>query len=381
MSVAVPDQPSDDDLLQDVLAIINELAKKSAGGDYLYRGEPECYPKVSSGLYRKFSSIAGMRLDIEIVQREMVQTAKRFSAQTEEDDDEILDQLQHYGCSTNLIDFTTDYHIALFFACNGYPEQDGRVILLSDGAYPSRKPRVPVNRVIAQKSVFVQPPRGFVEPSEIVTIPHQLKDRILEHLDHAHGVSDATVYNDLHGFIRYYRTHERAYTAFYTALTHGQKGQHEAAIEYYSKSIKLDPRQPATYNNRGIVYERTGDFDLGIQDYNKALALNPQYSPAYHNRGIVYYRKGDYDRAFRDYDRAIDLDPKIAGTYYNRAESRLILQDWEKAESDLSIAQSLGVDIVSEFCNEFGSVPAFERKHNVKLPASIAELLKCPKQE
>ena len=48
MSVHAPNQPSDDDLLQDVLAVINELAKKSAGGDYLYRGEPESYPEVSS---------------------------------------------------------------------------------------------------------------------------------------------------------------------------------------------------------------------------------------------------------------------------------------------------------------------------------------------
>ena len=36
-------------------------------------------------------------------------------------DFEILTELQHYGGKTNLIDFTTDYLIALFFACDGSP--------------------------------------------------------------------------------------------------------------------------------------------------------------------------------------------------------------------------------------------------------------------
>ena len=41
----------------------------------------------------------------------MVPEAKRYIY--EKDDFEILTQLQHYGGKTNLIDFTTDYLIAL----------------------------------------------------------------------------------------------------------------------------------------------------------------------------------------------------------------------------------------------------------------------------
>ncbi len=45
-------------------------------------------------------------------------------------DFEILAELQHYGCKTNLIDFTVDYLIALFFASTSSHHKDGRVILL-----------------------------------------------------------------------------------------------------------------------------------------------------------------------------------------------------------------------------------------------------------
>ena len=180
MSVAASDRPSDDDnLLQEALDVINQLATKSAGRDYLYRGEPRCYPKVSSGLYRTYSRIDAQGFNMKLVQEEMLENAKEFIGQTR-DDDEILDQLQHYGYSTNLIDFTTDYHIALFFACDGHPQKNGRVILLSKADYRPRKPTLPVNRVISQKSVFVQPRQGFVDPSDIVVIPNHLKESYLD---------------------------------------------------------------------------------------------------------------------------------------------------------------------------------------------------------
>ena len=70
--------------------------------------------QVSSGLYRKYEKIAADNFDIGIVQREMLQTAKEFVGETGEDDNEILDQLQHFGYSTNLIDFTTDYPYRAF---------------------------------------------------------------------------------------------------------------------------------------------------------------------------------------------------------------------------------------------------------------------------
>ena len=332
MSDQTPDPPSDDDLLQEILSVINELARKSAAGDYLYRGEPECYPKVSSGLYRKYEKIAADDFDIGIVQREMLQNAKEFVGEAGEDDDEILDQLQHYGYSTNLIDFTTDSHIALFFACDGEPEKDGRVILLDKTRHSPRKPRVPDNRIIAQKSMFVQPTKGFVEPIEVVTIPHGLKDRILKYLDQAHGVSAATIYNDLHGFIRYHKTHDSAYAAFYEALTHDRKGDRDAAIKAYTKSIELNRREPASYINRGNAHKQNGDFDLAIQDYDKAIELNPRSALAYSSRGAAYLSKGDYDIAVENCTKSIALDASASFAHTTRGTAY-----WNKGDYDLAI--------------------------------------------
>ena len=163
--------------LNRILEIIGKIAKITADGDYIYRGEQECYEKVSSNLWRELEEAKALHLDIESVQKAELEKAKRHSKET--DELEILTEIQHFGGKTNLIDFTTDYYIALFFVCNGSPAKDGRIILQDkDGIIKDwlQKPRNAdiESRVGIQKSIFVRPPDGFVEPDIVIVIP---KDR------------------------------------------------------------------------------------------------------------------------------------------------------------------------------------------------------------
>ena len=80
---------------------------------------------------------------------------------------EVLSHLQHFGGNTNLIDFTTDYLIALFFACDGAIDDDGRLIFLDKRKAAKdhcefQHSVTPQNRVLAQKSVFVKSPTGYI---------------------------------------------------------------------------------------------------------------------------------------------------------------------------------------------------------------------------
>ena len=54
-----------------------------------------------------------------------------------------------------------------------------------------KPPRNPQNRIIAQKSVFVRPPKGFIELKhyKVIDIPGSLKAPILDHLQTQHGIS------------------------------------------------------------------------------------------------------------------------------------------------------------------------------------------------
>ena len=167
--------------------------------------------------------------DIRDIEAQILEEARKFTSEKEAI--EIWAELQHYGGHTNLIDFTTDSHIALFFACDRFLDKPGRVILLGEKAQHENRveknPENPRHRIIAQKSVFIHPPTGLVEPDDVITIPAHLKSAILSYLEKQHGISTETIYNDLHGFIRNQDIYQTVCIEVYMGLPDKQKGDPE----------------------------------------------------------------------------------------------------------------------------------------------------------
>ena len=378
--------------MSEILDKLEEIRQKAASGSYIFRGEPECYPEVSSGLYRQYKKGYDERRDLDIemekfnvglVEQEMLKEAERYTAET--DEFEIQAEIQHYGGKTNLIDFTTDYLVALFFASDGYHGKDGRVILLStSGRMRShiRKPRNLNARVAAQKSIFVHPPEGLIEPDSVVIIPYYLKLRILDYLLENHSISKELIYHDLQGFITYQELHQVSYAEYYKGIVYEEDSSNKEAIEHYTKAIELNPQladaygkrgfvysgegeydlairdftnalelvQPTSvmgifvclnlYSNRGFAYAEKGDFEAAIQDFSRAIDLMKD-STAYNNRGFIYSRSGDLNSAIRDYSQAIEVDPDSATAYHNRGRAFLAKGSFDQAISDLSTALNM----------------------------------------
>ena len=346
-----------------VLEKINEIAKESATSDYIYRGEPKHYNIVCSSLYREFPDLDRVNANIASIQDAILEEAKAYIGQTdnidETDDIGLLTQLQHFGGKTNLIDFTEDYLVALFFACDGSHEEDGRIILLEreSDVYAVRTPRRTINRVESQKSVFVESPDGFVTPNIAVTIPADLKFPILSYLEKYHRISIATTYNDLHGFIKRsaYREILKGLTcqreASETENREAKLALHEKAIKRYTEALKLKPDYEIAYKNRGIVYYSKGDFFSAIEDYSAAIALNPENADAYNNRGAAYADKGDFFSAIEDYSAAIALNPENADAYNNRGAAYADKGDFDAAIEDYSAAIVLKPEDAGNYTN------------------------------
>ena len=371
---------------------INKIEKKSADGGYIFRGERQCNDKVSSNLYRDFDVGDIQEFDIEVVQKEMLNGAKKhtghlpltgdlpkdfrpilarmFSVREEDTaetvDFEILTEIQHYGGKTNLIDFTIDYLVALFFACDGHHDKDGRVILQKADEIQGmiKYPRNPRHRVAGQKSVFVRHPKGFIEPHKdnIVIIPANLKKTMLQHLRKYHGIYTETIYNDLYGFIRNQDIHGDAYTQFYRGFTCHNRAdeatttevkqqEYENAIMHYTEAIKSKPDFTAAYYNRGNAYYKKGEYDNAITDFDKAIELKPDYDNAYYNRGTVYDRKGELDNAITDFDKAIELKPDYVDAYHNRGTVYGIKGELDNAITDFDKAIELKPDYDNAYYN------------------------------
>ena len=343
-----------------IMGIINKIVEKSRDGSYIYRGEPKCYPKVSSSLWRLLQLGDGISMtipDITPVREMFLEDARRYARDIDVDDFDLEAQLQHNGGKTSLIDFTTDYLIALFFACDGKPTQDGRVILLKQDETTKdwiKKPKNPEHRVIAQKSIFVQPPGGFIERCKYdkpIKIRKDLKKTMLDYLRKHHGIFPESIYNDLQGFIKHQGIHQRAYIDFYIGLSHVFLGEFDHAITAFTKAMDLSPNFAAAYNNLGMVYGKKSDYAQAIEMLDKAIELNPNYADAYSNRGIVSSLKGDYAHAIEMLDKAIELNPNHADAYSNRGIANLKRGNYISAIVDLDKAIELNPNHADAYNN------------------------------
>ena len=248
----------------------------------MYRGEPECYSVVSSGLFRECRPDSeNEAFDIARVEEEMVEDARQYT--TLANDNEILTEIQHFGGATNLIDFTDDYLIALFFASIESERGDGRVVLHWPEPNAVVKPKHTLNRIVSQKSVFVRPPRGFIVPDaseETVVVPADLKGSILTFLERFHGISEATVYNDIHGFIRHQTPSRSRYARTF-------------------RELPSDAEIPEAYHGRGNAYSQRGKADRAVADLEKALRLSPTLAAAFIDRGTRISQAGRWRKPFR----------------------------------------------------------------------------------
>ena len=368
------------DIQSEIENIISEIVEKASDGNYIYRGEPECYCRVSSGLWRELESTFTIHDSVDFnyheIQESYLRDARRYGGNLHQDDFELASQLQHLGGNSNLIDFTTDYLVALFFACDGAHCKPGRVILLKQteqikNKYKIKEPRDPMNRVIAQKSMFVRPLRGFIEQEHIKTVcvKAELKESILIYLRKYHGIYTQTIYNDLEGYIK----HQKNYRDAYSEYGRGQLSRHNnsvlivsvngkpyddtagvyMAIEHFNKAIRLYPDFVEAYYARAEVHLRQiKNFDCAIEDYTSAIDLDLDYAPAYVGRGRAYSKKECYARAIEDFNSATELDPDDASAYVHRGLAYRYKGYYDRASEDFRRAIELGNDNARELLKE-----------------------------
>ena len=349
--------------LNKILEIIGKIVKISADDDYIFRGESQCHEEVSSSLYRELKRTGLLDLGVEVVEKEELKYAKRYKYTQETDEFKILTEIQHFSGKTNLLDFTTDYRIALFFACDSSPFTDGRVILQDrNGAVKDRIIEPcdpdPKSRVRVQKSIFVRPPEGFIVADKKVIIPKALKQPFLKYLQEKFGVSPESIYPDLHGFVSSQDTRLNIYEDINKGNDYLESGQeaevpekksknYQKAVEHFTNAIdnaiQLDEGLASAYEGRGSAYLSIGELDSSndklenaIEDFTEAIKYKSNYAAASNNRGRAYFTKGELENAIADFSKAIELMPGFVEAYHYRGLAYFLKGNFDDAIADLN---------------------------------------------
>ena len=83
------------------------------------------------------------------------------------------------------------------------------------------------------------------------------------------------------------------------------------------EKLKADPNNPDLLNQLGTTYRATHQFKTAIDYYQKSLAINPKNVGARTDLASCLYYLGDVDGAIAQLNKSLTYDPKHAGTLMN----------------------------------------------------------------
>lgn len=98
---------------------------------------------------------------------------------------------------------------------------------------------------------------------------------------------------------------------------------------------------PGTHFSAGQMLETKGDLEAAVGQYEKTIAADPKFAPAYNRLGITHQKRGrlaDAEKAFR---QGIQVEPGNPTLRNNLGYHYLLMRRFEDAERELRAALAL----------------------------------------
>jgi len=83
----------------------------------------------------------------------------------------------------------------------------------------------------------------------------------------------------------------------------------KSAMQLYEKRIQDDKNDSDAFAFRGMLYYELDDYDKADADFTQSLRLNPKNAATWSNRGMVRKLMQDYAQALSDFEQALALNP------------------------------------------------------------------------
>jgi len=125
------------------------------------------------------------------------------------------------------------------------------------------------------------------------------------------------------------------------------KGDLDRAVHDFSEAIRIDPKYPDSYSERGQAMFKLGETERAIADYTAAIKRDPQHGSALRSRGMAYLYRGTPDLALADLTKAIELaesDPSLMAPielFYARRSRASILGSKQQYDREIADYTSL----------------------------------------
>ena len=128
---------------------------------------------------------------------------------------------------------------------------------------------------------------------------------------------------------------------FLVGLANLQTSNFVGAIDFFQKTISLDPNNYGAYNNLGAAYQNLNQFNEAINIYKKLILIKPDFSEAYNNLGNCLVKLNNFNGAIKNFSKAIELNPKNFISLANLANTQKEIFKFEDAINNYKKSISL----------------------------------------
>ncbi len=375
---------------------IESLLKSSEGMSRpVYRGQANAEWEVNSGVVRRIANayeseyvqddqqLLGL---IRVYQQQELIEPLKLMGHLDQSDESMLVELQHHGAATQLVDFTENPLVALWFACCDPEEgKEGKVFVTDIGnssvwingrdrkwlseevrEYLYYEPdRSSGARISAQSSIFlVGNPHIPKEIMQSIPVPADEKRNALEQLERL-KISERVLFADLPGLATLNSANRKLKTKQHTdPNTYKRLGRHAfrsknyiEALANFTEYVNSAPTIAEPYWLQGNAFAELKNYDKAIDRYDEAIALKKKPLPTesviweewfldynlgtyFFNRGNTYAALDKHEKAINDFDETVKLVNGLPNKFskhilrdahYNKANSHFALGQFEEA--------------------------------------------------
>jgi len=112
-----------------------------------------------------------------------------------------------------------------------------------------------------------------------------------------------------------------------------QAGNYQGAVENYTYSIEMEPKNHIYVTNRSTAYAAMKQWEKSLRDADKAIALKGDWAKGFFRKGIALFELARFQEAAQAFKKAAALEPENVEVQRRYEEANRL---WKK---DLSAAE------------------------------------------
>lgn len=125
-------------------------------------------------------------------------------------------------------------------------------------------------------------------------------------------------------------------------------GDLERAVQIYTQIIESKPSPSdivlsVIHKHRGMAYFAENDNAHALEDFTASITLDPKNFRAAYYEGIVYSILKDFPKAIKSYTVSLELNEYQSHAFYRRALAYFETGDYENSMNDITAARKLGL--------------------------------------